>query len=459
MKRPLTRVQYEAASIYGVILVADDGTVLYSNARGGEVLGWNASSSGSLVSEALHEFRLKFLQSGASFAAERLHCSRTGKELLVSVSLVYSNESGRSATVFLVLDASDWPPAGSHLPEALASLLREYRSGPSEELRPEFQVLKGEDARFQRTLLQAQKGAKTHLPVLIIGDSGTGKEGLARAIHQASERNGKPFVDINCAAIPDSLIESELFGYEGGAFTGARQTGRTGLFDQAHGGTIFLDEIGDASLQTQAKILRVLQEGCFKRISGTRNVVVDVRLISATNKKLMELISQGSFRQDLIYRLNTITINLPPLRERRGDIRLLAEHFLRDHGRAEGKSFAFSPEAMRLMETYPWPGNVRELKGVVDYAATMASSAVLTADSLPSFMRDTTSNFLEQSKADRQSLEYGGGQGLLNRTLQEVERTLIKQVLSESRTRSEAIKTLGISRRAFYLKIKQYGLG
>ncbi|MBW2113155.1 MAG: sigma-54 factor interaction domain-containing protein [Deltaproteobacteria bacterium] len=182
----------------------------------------------------------------------------------------------------------------------------------SEKLAHEFSALKGEDSAFKMALINAQKAARTDLPVLIFGESGTGKEVLARAIHLTSHRKKMPFVDINCAAIPDNLIESELFGYERGAFTGARKEGKRGLFDQAHEGSIFMDEIGDASPQTQSKILRVLQEGQFKRIGGSRNIQVDVRLISATNKDLTSLITEGRFREDLLYRLNTITINLPP---------------------------------------------------------------------------------------------------------------------------------------------------
>lgn len=459
MKASKPSDQFQATPNDSVIVLAKDGTVLYANQRMEELLGWHKCPAEKRTLDDLNEIRKRFTQSGKNFARERLRCGPGGKERQISVYSVANTETEDGATVLVVEDPPGLPATGQGLVNEISGPPKESRLEEIEESGPEFDVLKGKDPRFLRTLTQARKAAGTNLPVLIVGESGTGKEGLARAIHQASERNGKPFVDINCAAIPDSLIESELFGYERGAFTGARQTGRAGFFDQAHGGTIFLDEIGDASLQTQAKILRVLQEGCFKRIGGTRNVVVDVRLISATNKNLMDLISKGGFRLDLIYRLNTITINLPPLRERRGDIRLLVEHFLRDHGRAEGKSSAFSPEAMRLMETYPWPGNVRELKGVVDYAATMASNTILTVDSLPSFVREATGTFCEESKADRPSLQYGTGQGLLSRTLREVERALIKQVLSESRTRSEAIKTLGISRRAFYLKIKQYRLG
>jgi transcriptional regulator with PAS, ATPase and Fis domain len=458
MKLPIPPADCPNASGDGVIVFAEDGKILYSNSRFHALTGRRKSLAEGFVSKDLRDLASRTAQSGKSFAKDRARCGKSGEEIDVDVYIVDNYETPSRATILVIKDPNRPRPAGSHAAKTQAASSWGTRPDRSERLGLEFSELKGEDTGFLTTLLQAQKAAKSSLPVLIIGESGTGKEGLARAIHQTSDRKDMPFVDINCAAIPDTLIESELFGYEGGAFTGARREGRGGLFDQAHGGTIFLDEIGDASLQTQAKILRVLQEGRFKRIGGTRNVAVDVRPISATNRSLTELVSQGGFRQDLVYRLNTITISLPPLRERRGDIRLLADHFLQDHGAMHGKTFGFSSKAMKLMEEYKWPGNVRELKGVVDYAATMASTSILTADSLPSFLKEAHGNIPEEPESDRHPSEPGAGQGLLNGALREVERTLIKQTLAESRTRSEAIKTLGISRRAFYLKLKQYGL-
>jgi transcriptional regulator with PAS, ATPase and Fis domain len=328
----------------------------------------------------------------------------------------------------------------------------------SEALAPEFGELKGMDPAFRQALLTAQKAARTDFPLLILGESGTGKEILARTIHGASRRSKKPFVDINCAAIPENLIESELFGYEKGAFTGARPDGRRGLFAEAHEGSIFMDEIGDASLQIQAKILRVVEEGRFKRLGGNRNIEVNVRLISATNRDLTALIRESKFREDLFYRLNTITIELPPLRRRPQDILLLIEHFLTEYIRREGKNISFSSDCLELMESYNWPGNVRELKGVVDYAVTMAAGSRITSDCLPSFLLPRP----DARRAPGPIPVIAPGDKASNHNLpaavREVERELIKRVLEKSANRSEAIKTLGISRRTFYLKIKQYGL-
>jgi len=291
---------------------------------------------------------------------------------------------GREATVYQVNKEDRYfllirERAGLDLPSEAST------SDFSEDLGPEFQELVGEDPQFRRALLIAKRAAKSDLPVLIMGESGTGKEILARAIHRTSRRREKALVDVNCAAIPESLIESELFGYERGAFTGARKEGRVGYFDLAHEGTIFLDEIGDASLQAQSKLLRVLEDGCFKRVGGNRNVIVDVRVISATNQDLKKLIAQKTFREDLYYRLNTFTIELPPLRERKNDIPLLVEHFL---SQVEGgdKRMKFLPSTMEILLSYDWPGNVRELKGVVNYAVNMSPSKLVTPNSLPRFL-------------------------------------------------------------------------
>jgi transcriptional regulator with PAS, ATPase and Fis domain len=318
-----------------------------------------------------------------------------------------------------------------------------------------FDELIGVDAAFHRALRNAGRAAQSDISVLIIGESGTGKEIVARAIHQASRRKNKQLVDVNCAAIPDSLIESELFGYEKGAFTGARTEGRRGYFDEAHEGTILLDEIGDSSLSVQAKMLRVLESGTFKRVGGTKNIKVDVRVISSTNQDPAHLIGQKKFREDLFFRLNTFTLTLPPLRERRGDIDLLVEHFLKISGAAQKQKYRFSPEALAMLHAYHWPGNVRELKGVVSYAVNMTQSPVIDTGSLP--------NFLFSDSAGPDGLqppvaESGSSSFNLTRAVRDLERRLISEALAAAPNRSEAIRALGISRRTFYLKLKEYGL-
>ena len=240
--------------------------------------------------------------------------------------------------------------------------------------------------------MQIQSAAPSHGRVLIRGESGTGKELIARAIHRQSLRAERPFVEVNCAAIPDELIESELFGHERGAFTGAT-TKRRGKFEAADGGTIFLDEVGDMSLKTQAKVLRVLQEQTFERVGGSETLTVDVRVIAASNKDLEEEIQKGAFREDLFYRLNVIPFEVPPLRERKEDITLLAAHFLGLFSREYGKrQKALSPEAMDLLLQYAWPGNVRELRNVIERMVIMVPQDVIGRHDLAPSIRSGPGN-------------------------------------------------------------------
>jgi two-component system nitrogen regulation response regulator NtrX len=243
----------------------------------------------------------------------------------------------------------------------------------------------GDSSAIRALREQIQSAAPSHGRVLIRGESGTGKELIARAIHRQSLRADKPFVEVNCAAIPDELIESELFGHERGAFTGAT-TKRRGKFELGDGGTIFLDEVGDMSLKTQAKVLRVLQEQTFERVGGTETMSVDVRVIAASNKSLEEEIQKGNFREDLFYRLNVIPFEVPPLRERKEDIPLLASHFLRLFSQEYGKrEKRLSPSAMTLLVQYPWPGNVRELRNVIERLVIMVAQEVIQdGDLVPS---------------------------------------------------------------------------
>jgi len=241
----------------------------------------------------------------------------------------------------------------------------------------------GKSAAMQQVFKMVGRVSHSDAPVMITGESGSGKELVARAIHHYSSRNGKSFVAINCAAIPEQLLESELFGHEKGAFTGA--TGqRTGRFEQCHGGTLFLDEIGDMPIQLQSKILRVLQDGEFSRVGGNSNLKSDVRIIAATNKNLEEEVAKKGFREDLFYRLNVVRIQLPPLRQRIEDIRILAEYFLRKVAVQKAlPQLKLSEEAARVMELHTWPGNVRELENTIQRACVMSTSDVLLPKDLP----------------------------------------------------------------------------
>jgi len=406
----------------------------------------------------LRDLNLDLQKSAKTFAQKRITLIRPDQEIKIDVYLL--NKSGSSKNGLLVMaDASKTDteamfPAPDQIPDANQI----SGNNPKKKLSPAFSELIGEDPHFKAVLLKAQKAAKSDYPVLIEGESGTGKEILARTIHRTSRRRRKKFVDINCAAIPDQLIDSELFGYEKGAFTGATPGGRHGLFVEAHQGTLFFDEIADASLQTQAKLLRVLNEGYFKRIGSTKNIEVDVRFISASNKDLSQLITEKRFREDLIYRLNTISLHLPPLRERPQDISLLAKFFLKKHSKKQYRNLQFSANCIEVLKSYHWPGNVRELKGVVDYMATMTTGSLITENHFPDFLLPAELRDRENSEYPQPHFKAGQHQVLLSAAVQQTEKEVIREVLQQSRNRSEAIKILGISRRTFYSKLKQYNL-
>jgi two-component system response regulator HydG len=241
----------------------------------------------------------------------------------------------------------------------------------------------GASPAFRRTLTLVEQVADSSANVLIQGESGTGKELVARQIHELSGRRAGPFVAVNCAALPETLLESELFGYEKGAFTGAA-TRKEGRFELADGGTLFLDEVADLSLVTQPKILRVLQEGEFEHLGGTRTIRVDVRIVAATNADLAQRVREKRFREDLYYRLNVITVQVPPLRERRDDIRLLVQHFVRLYAAKNARRLeGLTEEALRRLEAYAWPGNVRELENVIERGVVLARSTLIDVADLP----------------------------------------------------------------------------
>ncbi len=246
----------------------------------------------------------------------------------------------------------------------------------------------GNSPPMQKLREQINKASPTQSRILISGENGTGKELVARAIHAQSTRRTGPFIDLNCAAIPEHLIESELFGYEKGAFTGASQQ-KLGQFERADGGTLFLDEIGDMALSTQSKVLRVLQESSFIRVGGTTHIHVDVRVIAASNKNLEEEIKKGTFREDLYYRLNVLPIAVLPLRDRIDDIPLLAAHFIQEIAKEQGiKPKTISPDALALLERYPWPGNIRELQNILERLMILVSENCILPKDIPSFIGD-----------------------------------------------------------------------
>ena len=300
-----------------------------------------------------------------------------------------------------------------------------------------------ESPAIRQVLALVKQVAPSSATVLIQGESGTGKELVARALHEGSPRRGRPFIRVNCAALPETLLESELFGYERGAFTGAGAR-KEGRFELADGGTLLLDEVGDLSAATQAKLLRVLQEGEFERLGGTKTVKVDVRIVAATNQDLTLLVKERRFREDLYYRLNVITIDIPPLRERAEDIPLLAQHFLRVHAAKNHREIhGFTEAALARLRAYPWPGNVRELEHAVERAVILARGSLIDLADLPPAV----------SQAESMSRVVHIPIGM---PLDEVEQRLIEETLRLAKGNKElAAKLLGIASRTIYRKLKE----
>ncbi|MCL4426403.1 MAG: sigma-54 dependent transcriptional regulator [Firmicutes bacterium] len=332
------------------------------------------------------------------------------------------------------------------------------------ETRYSFQNIVGKSAKMRQVFDLIERVADSQATVLIQGESGTGKELVARALHYLSGRRTGPFIAVSCAALPETLLESELFGHEKGAFTGAL-TRRIGRFEMANGGTLFLDEVGELTPAVQVKLLRVLQERSFERLGGTERIMVDVRIIAATNRNLEQAMREGRFRQDLYYRLNVVPITLPPLRERKEDIPLLVQHFLAKFSRTNppsnglappggaapsGGHFQIAPAALAALMNYSWPGNVRELENVLERACLLCSGGVITRECLP---------------AEILAAEEGGGSGFTldipeeGLDLEELEKHLILKALEKSGgNQSQAARLLHLSRYALLYRLEKYGL-
>lgn len=316
-----------------------------------------------------------------------------------------------------------------------------------------FDNIVGKSEKIEKVFELVRKVSDSMSNILIYGDSGTGKELIARAIHFNSRKKDKPFVTINCGALPEGLLESELFGHMKGSFTGA-VFNKEGLFEVANGGTIFLDEVGETSPAIQVKLLRVLQDKEFKRVGGTKEIKVDVRIITATNRDLSKAVSEGKFREDLYYRLNVIPITLPPLRERTDDIPLLADHFLNKFNKALNKSVkGFSQTTMELFRNYEWRGNVRELENVIERAVALSNSEIITPEYLPDILRDSSrSSSAIPVNIPQEGLDLEGLIGDIEKEL------LLKALEKTNWIKKDAAKLLHLNFRSFRYRLDKYNL-
>ena len=376
-----------------------------------------------------------------------------------AVLLVTGHESVKTAVDALRHGAADYLTKPVDIGEMRARLAKAVESGRLRrdhiELRRQidkrfgFEGILGSSPQMQRLFDVLGQVSSTSATVLITGESGTGKELVARAIHQNSPRSTEHFVAVNCAALSEGLIESELFGHVRGAFTGAFAA-KEGRILYANGGTLFLDEVGDMPLATQAKLLRVLETREVQPVGGNQLHKVDIRLIAATNRDLSPMVQSGTFREDLLYRLRVVTVHLPPLRERKGDIPLLVDHFLSEFAAQHGRTVrSLAPEARTALLRYDWPGNVRELRNTIESMVLLARSPVLGLEDVPENIRSGSGGGGNRTT----------GSDLAGRSLAEVERDLIRENLKAfGGNRERTAKVLGIGERTLYRKIREYGL-
>ncbi|WP_213951837.1 sigma-54 interaction domain-containing protein [Tepidanaerobacter syntrophicus] len=429
----------------GIVIADREGRVIYVNEANERITGLdNKKILGQKVIDVVPTSSLiDVLKSGKE---------RLGVKTRVNNKYVYSNivpiyESGvLIGSISVFLDLTEIQDLNQKLESA-----RQQINSLSKQLSGfigDKDFIVGRNPKMQKVLEVAKKAAGVISSVLITGESGTGKEVVAKFIHNNSPRKNGPFIEVNCSAIPETLLESELFGYEPGAFTGADPKGKTGLLEKANGGTIFLDEIGDMPFSIQAKLLRVLQDSEIRKLGGGRKIKLDIRVISATNRSLEAMVESGEFREDFYYRLNVIHIELPPLRERSEDIPVYAKLLMDKIGQRLNKKIQdISPAALRCLINYHFPGNIRELENILEKGFVMDEDGIIGVDDLPEFL---------SLKPEHNILKWNFDENWP--TLQEAEKAIIERTLKAFPNKTKAAKVLGISRATLYRKMEEMGL-
>ena len=466
-----------AALPYGIGILDENGYIIYANPACLEVVNYS-------ISQMIGQNIEKFLPNGVNFVEIRsskkpFSYSRVSPSggMVVTDIIPFDTEQETGGAILLVKDDQQLKNVTEQLQWAMAKveyleqrLKEEKESGwysgrmRSESLEQKmirsikpgkaFEKFIGMSQKALDLLGVSAKAAKVQSTVLLCGKSGTGKELIAEGIHQASSRAQGPFVRINCAAIPEALMESEMFGHERGAFTGAVKR-KLGKFEQAHKGTIFLDEIGEMQLNMQTKLLRVLQNGCFERVGGEETIRADVRIVAATNRNMEQIVKEGEFREDLYYRLNVIPIQLPTLNERKEDIPLLVDYFLRKYCREFGKQImGIKKAAMDALICYDWPGNVRELQNIMERMVALTDSSYIELDDIPDccYCMDPP-----KTSAEAGNLYGAIMQGDLF-SLAEYEKHIIKAALEKHGSYTAAGKALGITHKTVAAKAQKYGI-
>lgn len=436
-----------------VIVINAEGDIVYGNRAYSREIGIQVEDlfGMNMADIAPDAVCLKVLRCGRAIIERPHRIPRVGIDIVVNSVPLYK-EGALVGAVTIFRNVTEIKRLSEELER-----MRHFTDHLQEQLFPEeFKDIIGSNKSFRNMLHRAIKASRSDITVLIQGESGTGKDLLARAIHNAGRRKRRPFVAINCAAIPENLLESELFGFEDGAFTGARKGGKPGKFELASGGTLFLDEIGDMSIVLQVKLLRALQEKEIERVGGTKSVRTNVRIIAATNQNLQREIEEKKFRSDLFYRLNVFNINMIPLRERMDDIPILIAYFQEKFAERENrKKKKLCSSALKVLMAYDWPGNIRELQNVIESAMISCDNGRIEAEDLPEYLL----SMAPDHRPSNRFLYSAAGDDELNLEEQvcQLERELMLQALKKTaNNRSQAIRMLGISRSAFYQKIAKY---
>lgn len=440
----------------GICVVDDKGVVTYWNKRSEEIYG---VARRQIIASHISKFfpnalALQVLTTGKSFEYLE-HRPREGNVVLIS-SLPIRDGGRLIGAVSIDQDITEIRRMSSELQEAKNRIkYLEYAEEIIKQIHGEsgFQRIIYKSKQMYDLILVAKRIAESDASVMIIGESGTGKDLFAQAIHLESNRRDRPFVVVDCSSIPANLIESELFGYEGGAFTGAQRKGKLGKFEIADGGTVFLDEIGELPLEMQSKLLRVLEGREFYRVGGVKAVKVDIRVLAATNRNMRLMLEEGAFRQDLFYRLNVFSLNIPPLRDRRDDIPILIDFYLKKYSLVNNKLIdKIAPEVMTLLLHYNWPGNVRELKNVVERLVILAEDNVVTTRHLPAVIESINK---KTPSAEQLAEEFQTLLSLEQAVIDAEKKAIVNALGVAANNKAKAAKLLNIPRSTLYYKLRK----
>lgn len=438
----------------GVVLVDKNSKIIYLNRAYSKILNIDKSK---VINKFVSEiepgaFILNTLKEGTPVVNKKIKVKSIGKQIVASINpIIIDGELLGAISIFK--DVTEVHVLNKELANVrkLSGYFYEGIAKPQNELPKNFLSIVGSNEKFMGCLKLAAIVAPTDATVLVQGESGVGKEVVVKAIYEASKRNGKPYVELNCSAIPENLFESELFGYTEGSFTGAKKGGKQGRFEMADSGTIFLDEIGDMPMLMQAKLLRVLQSGQIQKIGASHINQVDVRIIAATNRDLKAMVKEGTFREDLYFRLNTFNINIPPLRERKEDIIELSKYFLHMYCKKYDKNLKLSEDVVSVLTGYKWIGNVRELQGCIEFAVIMCQDDIIGIEHLPEEIKKDSAEVLnDKDNEEGKKLRY---------VISDIERDkIIDELKKANGNKTRAMERLGMCRRTFYRKLKLYNI-